>query len=30
MTFSKMDTNASVGPEVFNFKPPQNSDVIKQ
>ncbi|MES2786870.1 MAG: outer membrane lipoprotein chaperone LolA [Pseudomonadota bacterium] len=30
MTFNKMETNAAVGPEVFNFKPPQNSDVIKQ
>ncbi len=30
MTFNKMETNAAVGPEVFNFKPPQNADVIKQ
>ncbi len=30
MTFSKMDTNAKVGTEVFDFKPPQNADVIKQ
>jgi outer membrane lipoprotein carrier protein len=30
MSFSKMEVNAAVGPEVFNFKPPQNADVIKQ
>lgn len=30
LTFSKMEVNAPVGPEVFNFKPPQNADVVKQ
>jgi len=30
MTFSKMEVNAKVGSEVFDFKPPQNADVIKQ
>jgi outer membrane lipoprotein carrier protein len=30
MTFTKMEMNAAVGPEVFNFKPPQNADVVKQ
>jgi outer membrane lipoprotein carrier protein len=30
MTFNKMEMNAGVGPEVFNFKPPQNADVVKQ
>ena len=30
MTFSKMEVNAKVGPEVFDFKPPQNADVLKQ
>jgi len=30
MTFNKMEMNAAVGPEVFNFKPPQNADVVKQ
>ncbi|HWI81045.1 outer membrane lipoprotein chaperone LolA [Ramlibacter sp.] len=30
LTFDKMEANAAVGPEVFNFKPPQNADVVKQ
>lgn len=30
LTFSQMQVNAPVGPEVFNFKPPQNADVVKQ
>lgn len=30
LTFSQMVVNATVGPEVFNFKPPQNADVVKQ
>lgn len=30
LTFSKMELNAAVGPEVFNFKPPQNADVVRQ
>jgi outer membrane lipoprotein carrier protein len=30
MTFTKMDLNAPVGTDVFDFKPPQNADVIKQ
>ncbi|MHB1124388.1 MAG: outer membrane lipoprotein chaperone LolA [Ramlibacter sp.] len=30
LTFGKMQVNAPVGPEVFNFKPPQNADVVKQ
>ncbi len=30
LTFNKMEVNAAVGPEVFNFKPPQNADVVKQ
>ena len=30
LTFSKMEVNAPLGPEVFNFKPPQNADVVKQ
>lgn len=30
LTFSKMEVNAPVGPDVFNFKPPQNADVVKQ
>ena len=30
MTFAKMEVNAKVGPETFDFKPPQNADVIKQ
>lgn len=30
LTFGKMEVNAPLGPEVFNFKPPQNADVVKQ
>jgi outer membrane lipoprotein carrier protein len=30
MTFNKMDLNAQVPPETFNFKPPQGADVVKQ
>ena len=30
MTFSKMEINAPVPPETFNFKPPQGADVVKQ
>jgi outer membrane lipoprotein carrier protein len=30
LTFNKMQLNASVSPEVFNFKPPQGADVVKQ
>lgn len=30
ITFDKMQVNAGVGPEVFNFKPPQGADVVRQ
>jgi len=30
LTFTRMELNAPLGPEVFNFKPPQNADVVKQ
>ena len=30
LTFTNMQVNAGVGPEVFDFKPPQNADVVKQ
>jgi outer membrane lipoprotein carrier protein len=30
MTFKGMELNANIGPEVFDFKPPQNADVIRQ
>jgi outer membrane lipoprotein carrier protein len=30
LTFNKMQLNAGVSPEVFNFKPPQGADVVKQ
>jgi outer membrane lipoprotein carrier protein len=30
MTFTKMEVNAAVPAETFNFKPPQNADVVKQ
>lgn len=30
LTFSKMEVNVRVGPEVFDFKPPQNADVVRQ
>ena len=30
LTFNKMELNAAVSPDVFNFKPPQGADVVKQ
>ncbi|MDP3759080.1 MAG: outer membrane lipoprotein chaperone LolA [Ramlibacter sp.] len=30
LTFTKMELNASVPPEQFQFKPPQGADVVKQ
>ena len=30
LTFTRMELNAPVAPEVFNFKPPPNADVVKQ
>ncbi len=30
ITFDKMQVNAGVGPEAFNFKPPQGADVVRQ
>jgi outer membrane lipoprotein carrier protein len=30
LTFTKMELNASVSPEQFQFKPPQGADVLKQ
>jgi outer membrane lipoprotein carrier protein len=30
LTFTKMDLNAPVPPETFNFKPPPNTDVSRQ
>ena len=30
LSFTKMDLNASVPPETFNFKPPPNTDVSRQ
>lgn len=30
MTFERMEANAPVGAETFNFKPPQNADVVRQ
>ncbi len=30
MTFTKMEMNAAVSAETFNFKPPQGADVVKQ
>ena len=30
LTFSKLELNAAVSPDVFNFKPPQGADVVKQ
>jgi outer membrane lipoprotein carrier protein len=30
LMFTKMDLNASVPPETFNFKPPPNTDVSRQ
>ncbi len=30
MTFRKMELNAAIAPETFNFKPPPGADVVKQ
>jgi outer membrane lipoprotein carrier protein len=30
LTFTKMELNAAVSPEQFQFKPPQGADVVKQ
>lgn len=30
LSFNKMQLNAGVSPEAFNFKPPQGADVVKQ
>jgi len=30
LTFSKMELNAGVSPDAFNFKPPPGADVVKQ
>jgi outer membrane lipoprotein-sorting protein len=30
LTFNKMELNAAVSPDTFNFKPPQGADVVKQ
>jgi outer membrane lipoprotein carrier protein len=30
LTFTKMELNAAVSPEQFQFKPPQGADVLKQ
>lgn len=30
MTFTKMELNAAVSPEVFQFKPPPGADVVRQ
>jgi len=30
LTFTKMELNASMSPEQFQFKPPQGADVVKQ
>jgi outer membrane lipoprotein carrier protein len=30
LTFNRMDLNAAVAPEVFQFKPPQGADVLRQ
>ena len=30
LTFNKLELNAAVSPDVFNFKPPQGADVVKQ
>ena len=30
LTFTKMELNAAVAPEQFQFKPPQGADVLKQ
>ena len=30
LTFTRMELNAAVSPELFQFKPPQGADVVKQ
>jgi outer membrane lipoprotein carrier protein len=30
LTFTKMELNAAVPPELFQFKPPQGADVVRQ
>ena len=30
LTFNKMELNAAVSPDTFNFKPPQGADLVKQ
>jgi outer membrane lipoprotein carrier protein len=30
LTFTKMELNAAVSPELFQFKPPQGADVVRQ
>ena len=30
LTFTKMELNAAVSPDAFQFKPPQGADVVKQ
>jgi outer membrane lipoprotein carrier protein len=30
LTFTKMEVNAAIPPETFQFKPPQGADVVKQ
>jgi outer membrane lipoprotein carrier protein len=30
MTFNKMEVNAAISADAFNFKPPQGADVVKQ
>ena len=30
LSFSKMELNARIAPELFQFKPPQGADVVKQ
>jgi outer membrane lipoprotein carrier protein len=30
LTFTRMELNATVSPEQFQFKPPQGADVLKQ
>jgi outer membrane lipoprotein carrier protein len=30
VTFNKMELNAAIPPDTFNFKPPQGADVVKQ
>jgi outer membrane lipoprotein carrier protein len=30
LTFTRMEVNAAVSPELFRFKPPQGVDVVRQ